>query len=166
MKKIIAVILFCLIFTGCTAQTQPPSTAPYETAEPENTLTLETTPIQIPVNIFVPDENAENFHTIPTVISTADAEEIVTLLIEHSMLNTDISLNSAEIVGNQLNLDFNKAFSDQLNTYGTSGERMMIGCVVNTFLSVYDVETIYITVEGQIMESGHVIYDFPMGFIE
>ena len=166
MRKIIAIILCGLILTGCAAQTQPPSTVQSEIIEPATTLTPETTPIEIPVNIFVPDENAEHFNTIPTVISTADAEEIVALLIEHSMLNTDISLNKAEIVGNQLNLDFNKTFSDQLNTYGTSGERMMIGCVVNTFLSVYDAETVYITINGEIMESGHVIYDFPMGFFE
>lgn len=121
---------------------------------------------EIPVNIFVPDENAENFHTIPTVIPEQDADQIVALLIEQSVLDEGITLNSIELSGTQLNLDFNQAFLDQLYTYGTAGERMMIGCVVNTFLSAYNAETVYITVNGETMESGHVIYDFPMEFFE
>lgn len=121
---------------------------------------------EIPVNIFVPDENAENFNTIPTVIYEQDADQIITLLIEQSMLEDGIALNTIELNGTQLNLDFNQRFLDQLNSCGTSGERMLIGTVVNTFLSVYEAETVYITVDGEIMESGHVIYDFPIGFIE
>ena len=68
--------------------------------------------------------------------------------------------------GSQLFLDFNAAFSDQLVTYGTAGELMMIGSVVNTFLSAYGADTVMITVDGQIMESGHVIYDFPLAYHE
>jgi spore germination protein GerM len=125
---------------------------------------VETTVPAIPLNIFVPDDNAESFSTIPTVIDLLDANLILSLLTEYSMLDEGIMLNSIELTGTQLNLDFNQAFLDQLCTYGTAGERMMIGCVVNTFLSAYDAETVYITVNGEIMESGHVIYDFPLEF--
>ncbi len=170
MKKIIALFLCCLISTGCapadTTQTQTPSTESHETTIPETSIALETIPLEIPVNIYIPDENAESFDTIRVNIYEIKADLIVALLVEHSMLNQGIALNSAEIAGSQLNLDFNQAFLDQLCTYGTAGERMMIGCVVNTFLSVYDAETVYITVNGEIMESGHVIYDFPMDFFE
>ena len=170
MKKIIVVILCCFIFTGCTARItitpQSPSTAPSESAVPETTQVPETTPVEIPVDIYIPSENADSFETIRANIYELDPVLITALLVEHSMLNENIGLNSAELVDTQLNLDFNQAFLDQLCTYGTSGERMMIGCIVNTFLSAYDVETVYITVEGQIMESGHVIYDFPMGLFE
>jgi spore germination protein GerM len=125
---------------------------------------VETTVPAIPLNIFVPDDNAESFSAIPTVIDLLDANLILSLLTEYSMLDEGIMLNSIELTGTQLNLDFNQAFLDQLCTYGTAGERMMIGCVVNTFLSAYDAETVYITVNGEIMESGHVIYDFPLEF--
>jgi hypothetical protein len=43
---------------------------------------------------------------------------------------------------------------------------MVLGSLVNTYLSAYQAETVLITVEGQILESGHVIYDFPMGYFE
>lgn len=167
MKKILTLVLCCLLFTGCVPQakettlpseTNVPPVSPIETTSPQQN--------QIPLNIFTPDENAENFNTIPTIIDELDAALIVELLIEHSMLEDGIQLNSIKLDKTQLNLDFNQQFLDQLNSCGTGGERMLIGTVVNTFLSVYEAETVYITVDGEIMESGHVIYDFPIGFIE
>ena len=170
MKIISVLILCCLLLTGCsapsTAQTQTTAPTQTEMNVPESTPETETPILEIPVNIFVPDENAENFYTIPTVIPEEDANLVVALLIEHSILNEGIVLNHINLDGAQINLDFNQTFLDQLCTYGTAGERMMIGCVVNTFLSFYEADTVYITVNGEIMESGHVIYDFPMSFIE
>lgn len=153
--------------TAAPPETTPPSTAaPSETVHPTVTEPLAESIPEIPVNIYVPDENAVSFDIVRANVYELDPFLITALLIEHSMLNEDICLNRAEIVDNQLNLDFNQAFSDQLNTYGTSGERMMMGCVVNTFLSVFDVEFVYITVDDEILESGHAIYDFSMGFFE
>ena len=173
MRKIISLLLCSLLLTGCSAAPAETTTPPEITTSPETTSTLETaepstvpTEVSLPLNIYVPDENAENFNTIPTTIDALDAEIILEMLIENRMLNEDIELNSVELVDSQLKLDFNQAFLDQLLTYGTAGERMMIGCVVNTYLSAYDAETVYITVNGKIMESGHVVYDFPMEFFE
>lgn len=173
MKKYISLALCCLMFTGCTSKPTE-TTVPAETTSPIETTqtpyftepTAPPTEAGIPLNIYIPDDNAESFLTIPAVIETLDADMILEMLIENSILNEDIQLNSAELLDSQLNLDFNQAFLDQLLTYGTAGERMMVGCVVNTYLSAYDAETVYITVNGAIMESGHVIYDFPMEFFE
>ena len=167
MRKIIVLLLCCLPLTSCVAKPAETTISPETTTEPVIIdQTTSPTEISFPLNIFVPDENAENFNTIPTTIDALDAELILEMLIQSSMLNEGIALNSAELVGSQLNLDFNQAFLDQLSTYGTAGERMMIGCVVNTYLTFYDAETVYLTVNGEIMESGHVIYDFPMVFFE
>ena len=162
MKRMVLIILCCLLLTACHTNNAIPAVKPTKTS----TETTKPTELCIPVNVFVPDENAVSFETIPTVISKLDAEQILDLLIEYGMLNEGIKLNNIALEGTQLNLDFNRTFLEQLNTYGTTGERMMIGSVVNTFLSVYDADTVYITVEGEIMESGHVIYDFPIGFIK
>ena len=44
----------------------------------------------------------------------------------------------------------------------------MIGCLVNTFLENYKdtIETVFITVNGDMIESGHVIYDFALSRYE
>lgn len=176
MKKWPAILLVCLLLTGCathpaesteptTAQTEPETIAP--ATEPETTPeTTAPAATEIPLNIFVPNENADGFETIPTVLDTADGDAVLAQLIEHSMLNEDITLNSIVLDGRQLNLDFNQAFADQLLSCGTAGERMLMGCVVNTYLSVFDADSVYITVNGEILESGHVVYDFPMEFFE
>ena len=52
-----------------------------------------------------------------------------------------------------------------MKTMGTSGELMVTGTVVNTLIDAFDVEYVSFTVDGEIFESGHVIYDFPMGFV-
>ncbi|MBR6596090.1 MAG: GerMN domain-containing protein [Oscillospiraceae bacterium] len=173
MRKIISLLLCCMLFYGCTATPAETTAPPETTTSPEITSTLETaepttapTEVSLPMNIYLPDENAENFNTIPTTIDALDADLILEMLIENSMLHEDIALNSVELVDSQLNLDFNQAFLDQLLTYGTAGERMMIGCVVNTYLSIYEAENVYITVNGKIIESGHVVYDFPMEFFD
>lgn len=172
MKKLLAIVLCCLILSGCTTQQPAPTDDPGVTipqTEAETTAPAtepETTTPDISLTVYIPNENADGFETMPVVTASADAEAILALLIEHSILNEDIVLNSMAMEGRQLNLDFNQAFLDQLRSYGTAGERMMMGCVVNTFLSVYDADTVYITVNGQIFESGHAIYDFPMGYFQ
>lgn len=171
MKKLVLILSCCLLLTGCGnpgtettgAPTESPTTAPVVTTVPETTTAPETS---IPVTLFLPDENAEHFVTAGTVVDALDAQYITDELIKAGVLNQAIRVNKAELAGTQLNLDFSSEFLTQLCTYGTAGERMMIGSVVNTFLSVYEAETVFITVDDQIMESGHVIYDFPLSFFE
>ena len=63
-------------------------------------------------------------------------------------------------------MDFNTAFADRLNAMGTAGESVTIAATVNTFLSAYNARTVLITVEGNTLESGHVIYDMPLTYTE
>ena len=63
-----------------------------------------------------------------------------------------------------IQIDFNYLFEEQLQSYGTSGERIFIGSVCNTFLSAYDADFIKITVDENILSSGHAIYDSYLSF--
>ena len=176
MKKIVAIILYCLIFTGCTAKTvetaipskptDPPATTA-ATAENEITnspATEETGSAEIiTLTLYVPNKNADGFN-----VTTLEGENLTFLdaMTETDVLSSDIEINSISREENHLNIDFNQAFRDLVCTMGTSGERMIVGSVVNTLIANYDVETVSITIEGEVWESGHVIYDFPMGFFE
>lgn len=175
MKKIIALLLSCLLLTACSSKPAE-TTLPSKTAAPSEIVTENQDAmtegvgyilnVHAPASYYFEEADPSTFATVPITIDELDANLILDMLKEYSALNDDIQLNRLEIEGSQLNLDFNQAFLDQLLTYGTTGEKTFIGSVVNTFLSVYKADTVYITVNGEIMESGHVVYDFPMEFFE
>ena len=157
MKHILPFLLCGLLLTACTPHMPSPTELPTEFTET-------TAPASVTFTIYTPNENADGFYHTDIVIDTLHAQNVVDALIEAKVLNDGIRINSERLEGSRLFLDFNSAFCDQLKTYGTSGELMMIGSVVNTFLSAYGADSLIITADGEIMESGHVIYDFPLEF--
>ena len=173
MRKFILMFIFCLILSGCTNQPvttekpTPPTTAPVatvETAEPDFPTVDETEATElIRMTVYYPDENAIGFLTKEMEGKTLSFLEA---MIEVGVLNEDVKVNSMAREDTHLTIDFNQAFRDIICTMGTSGERMIIGSVVNTLIANYEVETVSITVDGETWESGHVIYDFPMSFFE
>lgn len=157
MRVVIALLLCCFLISACSLQQPIPT-------EPTATETSVQTVVQF--DLYTPNDHADGFCKKTVVISELIAQNVITELIQENVLNENIRINSERMEGSQLFLDFNAAFSNQLVTYGTAGELMMIGSVVNTFLSAYGADTVMITVDGQIMESGHVIYDFPLAYHE
>ena len=47
-----------------------------------------------------------------------------------------------------------------------SGEYIMMGSLVNSFIKAFEAGGMSITVNGSVLESGHTIYDFTMSFFE
>lgn len=189
MKKLIlGAVIACLLLAGCTANTPAstpgtttapvptttvPSTAVPETTAPTGTLSPtttapETTAPQGPVNFtfYTPDDTLDGFVEHTATIDILHPDGVLLFLIACDVVDENTTVNSAVKEGTQLNLDLSHHFYDQLVTMGTTGEKMLIGCVVNTFLSAYDCETVMLTVDGQVMDSGHVVYDFPLSFFE
>ena len=168
MKKLLSILLSCVLLSGCAINSQPQTIIPTDTAKPtdatESTET-QTDPTEelVTFTVYTPDENLIGF--IATEV-TASRESALDALIDAGVMNEGIAVNTVELDGKLLKLDLNSAFADLINQQGTTGERMVMGSLVNTYLSAYQSETVLITVEGQILESGHVIYDFPMGFFE
>ena len=172
MKKLIALLLCTLLLCGCTPEAQPtePVTDPTEAAsEPEVQMATvpETQPEVLTITIYHGNANADGFETTEFEVEKLNTDVLMEKLIEVGALNEDVLLASMQFKDGGLVLNFNDAFLAQLNNMGTSGERMMVGSVVNTFLTAFNkVDKVSILVGGQIVESGHVIYDEPMGFFE
>ena len=171
MKKLMLVLLCGLLLSGCVFSTTLPDEQliqkPTEiTTEPPSAETPTfSQPVQ--VTLFYGNEQADGFETTNIFMDQLSAQLIVEKLIEYGVLDEAVTLRSLERKDNTLHLDFNQEFLDHLNTMGTAGERMMIGSVVNTFLTAYpEAESVSITANGEIMESGHVIYDFELTFFE
>ena len=53
-------------------------------------------------------------------------------------------------------------YSSPFFPWETSGEYVILGSVVNTFLTAYDADAIIITVDGEVLETGHSVYDQPL----
>ena len=152
MKQFISLIFCSILLCGCITRKQQTETQPETTAPQMNT-----------VLVYVPNDNADGFITVQI---TGQELTIFDALVNAEVLPEHIQMNSFSINNDTIEIDFTSDFQDIINQQGTAGEYMIIGSIVNTFLTHYNAESVQITIDGEIWESGHVIYDFPMKFYE
>lgn len=178
MKKLIFLLVLCMTLTGCfppsrpampgtdgpvPAQSEPATQTPTETIAPAES---PEPPASVSYTLYLPNENANGFVTQNVETDRITADGILLELQKAGALPDTVILNAFGSQDDQLILDFNSAFADAVDAMGTSGEYMIIGSLVNTFLNAFQAHSLTFTVEGQILESGHVIYDFPLTYFE
>ena len=124
----------------------------------------------VEIQLYVSNDDATEFVSESVKIDELTPENIVNALVQKSVLPSDIQVLKCEeqIVDGvkSLDVDFNEAFGAYVCSMGTTGEYYTIGSVVNTFLDAYSCEQIKITVEGNILESGHAEYPGYMNRFE
>ena len=122
------------------------------------------------ITIYTSNDDATAFVAESVKIDELTPENIVKVLIEKSVLPSDIQVLKCDkqtIDGvESLDVDFNEAFGAYVCSMGTTGEYYTIGSIVNTFLDAYGCEKIKITVEGNTLESGHAEYPGYMNRFE
>ncbi len=121
------------------------------------------------MKVFYGDQNAEFILTKSVLVKAITDEEVMKQLTEAGVFTGKEVLNSAKeetIDGEKcLVLDFNAAFAEEVASKGTAGENILIGSMVNTFLTAHpNCAKIKLTAEGNTVESGHAIYDELLGF--
>ncbi len=168
MRHILSVVLCVILLSGCAVQADK---KPLETtANPEMTVEISTVPESetvakgYPITLYVPNEDVTGFLQIRAEVPEMDVFEIFSALTEAGVLKEDAKAYSLEIQGTKLLLDVNEVFAAQVGSYGTSGEYYMMGSVVNTLLTAYQADTLSITANGEILETGHSIYDYNLEF--
>lgn len=190
MKKLIILsVLSCLLITGCgsirgentTPTTVPssptvpstsapaitvPTTQPTTAPATEPTVPPTTAPQSVTFQVYYPDESFVEFLNKEVTLDVLTADAVMQELINAGLIHADVTVNSVTLDGTQLSLDLSGTFLNQLYTLGSTGEHFVIGGIVNTFLSAYGAETVLITADGAFMDSGHVVYDFPLSFVE
>lgn len=159
MKKFVSFFLIALLLAGCTQQAEVPSSLP-------TTLPAVTAPQEVPLLLYLPDENVESWVTEEVSIPELSARYILESLIAYGVLADGIAINQFSQEGSHLAVDWNEAFASFVSSMGTAGEYITFGGVVNTFLTAYGAESITMTVEGNVIETGHSIYDNPLSFYE
>ncbi len=168
MRYILSAFLCVLLLSGCAVQADK---KPLETtANPE--MTEETSAVQesetaakgYPITLYIPNEDVTGFLQIRAEIPEKEVSAIFAALTEAGVLKEEAKANSLEIQGTKLLLDVNDGFAAQVGSYGTSGEYYMMGSVVNTLLTAFQADTLFVTANGEILETGHSIYDFDLAF--
>ena len=163
---IIFALLCCLLLTACSQKPTAPTELP---TDPPVTLGPTQAPTEAQMQTFTlyhGDANAEFFLSEQVQVPEITENVVVEQLISAGVLKAGVAVNSISMDGTQLILDFNQDFADLVCSMGTSGEYIIIGSTVNTFLSAFHAESLLFTVNGEVLESGHVIYDFPLEFME
>lgn len=178
MRKLFAILLCCLLLSGCSLLEPTPTIAPTAPPRPTAEATVATdAPTEVPTDapteaelqaltVFRGDDNAEFFLSEEVYVPEINEAVIVEQLIKAGILSEGTAVNSISWSGTQLNVDFNQPFADRVCSVGTSGERIIVGSTVNTFLCAYGADCVYFTVNGEILESGHVIYDFILTYFD
>lgn len=167
MRKLLLTVIITFLLLGCTQNELSQSFSMTEPSFPilsEEVQDPILTPPPMEMIIYSGNENADGFVTDIYEVYYFNTHTLIEKLIEVGTLNDSITLQAEYYNGTCLHLDFNDAFLTQLSSMGSSGEYIMIGSIVNSFLDNYNdtAESIYITVDGKTIESGHVIYDFEL----
>lgn len=122
------------------------------------------------ITIYTSNDDATAFVSESVKIDELTPENIVKVLIEKSVLPSDVQVLKCDkqtVDGvESLDVDFNEAFGAYVCSMGTTGEYYTIGSIVNTFLDAFDCEQIKITVEGNTLETGHAEYPGYMNRFE
>ena len=122
------------------------------------------------ITIYTSNDDATAFVAESVKIDELTPENIVKVLIEKSVLPSDVQVLKCDkqtIDGvKSLDADFNEAFGAYVCSMGTTCEYYTIGSIVNTFLDAYGCEKVKITVEGNTLETGHAEYPGYMNRFE
>ena len=193
MKKILS-LLFCLALgfslCACGEQTPPPTTpvpdqvaapvlpvpedspepVPEVSAEPSAAPEASEDPSAAPgisVTLYKGDDNAENVVPVECEIAEQSPQAIVDKLFELGVFGSAVTANSFTVDNsNVIHLDMGQDFAAQIFSSGTAGEHIMVGSLVNSFISVFEADAVLITVDGNPFESGHAVYDYALSFFE
>lgn len=113
------------------------------------------------IRFYYPDGNAEYMHYEDVSISFA-TNDITRLILqskfrEYNLLKSTVGINSLYLNDDgMLYLDVTKNFVPEMAN-GTAGEYFAIYDLVNTLGSYYGVDSVYMTLDGDNYESGHIV---------
>ena len=120
------------------------------------------------VTIFSPNENVDGLISEQAEMAELNESLVLEELIQAKVVLEGTKINKFEKREENdkvcLIVDFNDKLADLLYSCGTSGEYVVMASIVNTYLEAYDAESFEFTINGEVFESGHIIYDEPLAF--
>lgn len=114
------------------------------------------------ITIYSCNEDATAFATSEVELDSLTPQAVLDALFVQGAVSADVKINSLEkstVDGEDtILIDFNSAFASYVSSMGSAGEYYAVGSVCNTFLDAYFCDQIKITVDGAILETGHMEY--------
>ena len=159
-KKIFTILtsvflILCVAACGTTKQPAHSQPASSTQGEPEPTAAP-----SVVITVYTGDETAEHFLTQEVAAAALDENSVFAALKSAD----DVELLDFAQNGGALTIDLSDAYASYIQSLGTSGEYIAVGCLVNTYLTAFGADTVSITVNGAPLESGHNVYDMPLEF--
>lgn len=167
-NKIAGVLLLAglvgLVLASCKSET-PVDELPIEQEEPgeEKEPPKQEKPEKAEVTLYLPNETADGFLTSSMMLEDTP-EAIVAQLAAEQAIPEGVTVKSFDQEKGVL--DLSKEYTDGLQNTGTAGELLLIGCVVNTFLEHYGLDSLLLYADGEVIETGHNTYDEAISFVE
>lgn len=150
------------------SQTKDQKVDEEEEAEEQEQDTDSQTPSQEPVTetatitVYYSNADATAFESSEVSIPSLSPKAVLGALVSQGALTADIAENSFTVNTMDgkasIELDLNSAFATYVSNMGTTGEYYTVGALVNTFLDAYACEQIRITVDGEVLSTGHAEY--------
>lgn len=152
------IIVFCaaaISLSGCGAENNTPQGG--------NAAEVSTEQNGREIALYVGNENGDGLVTETVSVEELTPEAILLALSEKNVIPKETKVLDFKDEGETLTLDLSKEYQEYVSSYGTSGELVIVGGVVNTFLDAYDADTITILVEGSAWDTGHADYSGALG---
>ncbi|PKM63361.1 MAG: hypothetical protein CVU97_00020 [Firmicutes bacterium HGW-Firmicutes-21] len=166
MKKhiiITAILVLAFMFTSCFADIQEEESVQevgkIDTSENNDSKPESEAPERTTADFYIPNEDIDGFVTVNAEFD-GTIEGLIAHLVELNALPEGTSVISFKLEEATASIDLSKPFEDAMN--GTAMEYMLIGSLVNTIIDFYNIQSVSFTVEGNILDTGHNIYNEPI----
>lgn len=114
------------------------------------------------IQVYYSNADATAFESAEVQIASLSPEAVLEALVSKGALTADVQENffTIKMVDDKesIELDLNKAFATYISNMGSTGEYYVVGALCNTFLNAYECEQIRITVDGEVLSTGHAEY--------
>ncbi|MCP1108655.1 hypothetical protein [Ohessyouella blattaphilus] len=115
-----------------------------------------------PMVIFHPDEQYMSFESESVVVDELTPDAILNKMIEYKVMISDVKVVGFEEVTDNgqkaIDLTLNQAYADYLGKMGSTEEYYCLGALCNSFIDSFKVDKIKISIDGEVLQTGHNVY--------
>lgn len=113
--------------------------------------------------IYKPDDQAEDLESQRVKVEGMNEKSLLQALKDAEVLKKDIKILSYEKKDKKIAVDFNEAFGTYFKQMGSAEEHLKMQAVAKTFCKNLGADSFSFTVEGEVLETGHQVYEEPIG---